>query len=265
MLSKLWFINILLVAGVIFFAVKTFDVWVKQQKQYPEPIPHTRQEIQQEKQFAKRSVPPESSYRTIADKNLFSEDRKEYLPLTIDPELESTLEHETEIKPFDGFGKNVTLYGVMIWDDIKKALITNPDRKTGEPQDIWVQKGDTLLEIKRQNRVATLKVDEILNDRILVRDESSKYEILLYDKDKARKRQMIRMDEAPEVITPSDTPSAASRTRQVRPQKRGVPPDTPDTTDTPNNMAPESPNEETEEPQYEIINTPFGEIKRRIN
>lgn len=259
MLSKLWFINILLVAGVIFFAVKTFDVWVKQQKQYPEPIPHTRQEIQQEKQFAKRSVVPESSYRTIADKNLFSEDRKEYLPLTIDPELESTLEHETEIKPFDGFGKNVTLYGVMIWNDVKKALITNPDRKTGEPQDIWVQKGDTLLEIKRQNSVATLKVDEILNDRILVRDESSKYEILLYDKEKARKREMIKMDEAPEVITPSDTPSAASRTRQVRPQKREVPPD------TPNNMAPESPNEEAAEPQFEIINTPFGEIKRRIN
>jgi hypothetical protein len=259
MFSKLWFINIVLVVGVIFFAVKTFDVWFKQQKQYPEPIPHTRQEIQQEKQFTKRNVPPESSYRVIADKNLFSEDRKEYLPPTLDPELDSALEHETEIKPFDGFGKNVTLYGVMIWDDIKKALITNPDRKTGEPQDIWVQKGDTLLEIKRQNRVATLKVDEILNDRILVRDESSKYEILLHDKEKTRKREMIKMDEAPEVIVPGDTPRAASRTRQAQPQKREIPPNVPD------NTAPESQNEEAPEPQFEIINTPFGEIKRRIN
>ena len=259
MLSKLWFINILLVAGVIFFAVKTFDVWFSRQKQYPEPIPHTRQEIQQEKQFTKRNVPPESSYRVIADKNLFSEDRKEYLPPTIDPELESALENETEIKPFDGFGKNVTLYGVMIWDDIKKALITNPDRKTGEPQDIWVQKGDTLLEIKRRDKVATLKVDEILNDRILVRDESSKYEILLHDKEKTRKREMIKMDEAPEVIVPGETPRAVSRTRQAQPQKREIPPNVPD------NTAPELQNEEAPEPQFEIINTPFGEIKRRIN
>jgi hypothetical protein len=259
MFSKLWFINIVLVAGVIFFAVKTFDVWFKEQKQYPEPVPHARQEIQQEKQVTKRNLPPESSYRTIADKNLFSEDRKEYLPPTIDPELESSLEHETEIKPFDGFGKNVTLYGVMIWDNVKKALITNPDRKTGEPQDIWVQKGDTLLEIKRRDSVATLKVDEILKDRILVRDESSKYEILLYDKEKARKREMIKMDKAPKVITPTDTGRAPSQTRQAQPQKREVPPN------TPNNAAPESENEEAAEPQFEIINTPFGEIKRRIN
>lgn len=255
MFSKLWFLNIVLVVGVIFFAVKTFDVWFKQQKQYPEPISSTRQEIQPEKQFAKRNLPPESAYRTIADKNLFSEDRKEYLPPTPDPELDSNLEHEGEIKPFDGFGKSVTLYGVLIWNDIKKALITNPDKKSGEPQDIWVQKGDTLLEIKKRDGVAALKVDEILNDRILVRDEASKYEILLYDKEKSRQREMIKMDEAPEVIAPSETPRAASRKRPPRPQK----------SEAPETMDPESKNEEDEEPQFEIINTPFGEIKRRIN
>jgi hypothetical protein len=261
MFSKLWFINIVLVVGVVFFAVKTFDVWFQGQKEYPEQISTVRQEVQPEKQFAKPNLPPESAYRTVADKNLFSEDRTEYLPPTPDSELDSTLDNETEIKPFDGFGKNVTLYGVLIWDDIKKALITNPDRKSGDPQDIWVKKGDTLLEIKRGGGVAALKVDEILNDRILVRDESSKYEILLYDKEKAKKREMIKMDEAPEVISPQDATRAASRTRQAQPQSSEVPPNTP----SPNNMAPESQNEEAVEPQYEIINTPFGEIKRRIN
>jgi hypothetical protein len=255
MFSKLWFINILLVAGVIFFAVKTFDVWFNHQKQDTEPISTSRQEIQPEKQLAKRNLSPESTYRTIADKNLFSEDRTEYLPPTPDTELESALESESGIKPFDGFGKSVTLYGVFIWNDVKKALITNPDRKNGEPEDIWVQKGDTLLEINRRDKVAALKVDEILNDRILVRDESSKYEILLYDKEKPRQRQMIKMNEAPEIINPRDTPRAASRTRPAKPQQG----------ETPESMAPESNNEEAAEPQFEIINTPFGEIKRRIN
>jgi hypothetical protein len=103
----------------------------------------------------------------------------------------------------------------------KKALITNPDRKSGDPQDIWVKKGDTLLEINRRDRVAALKVDEILNDRILVRDESSKYEILLYDKEKSKKREMIKMDEAPEVISSPGSTRAASRTRPAQPQRRG--------------------------------------------
>ncbi len=255
MFSKLWFINIVLVVGVLFFAVKIFDVWFNQPRQIPEPTAAAAQEVQPEKQVAKRNLPPESSYRTIAEKNLFAEDRKEYLPPTLDPELDSSLEHEAEIKPFEGFGKNVTLYGVMIFQDVKKALITNPDRKSGEPQDIWVKKGDTLLEIKRRDSVAALKVDEILRDRILVRDETSKYEILLYDKDKSKQRELIRMDEAPEVPPARNIPRAASRTRPVQPQ----------TSEVPNNIPQESQNEEASEPQYEIINTPFGEIKRRIN
>jgi hypothetical protein len=254
MFSKLWFINIILVLGIIFFAVKTFDIWSTQQTQFPEPISSARQEIQPEKQLAKRNLPPESSYRAIADKNLFSADRKEYLPPTPDSELEPNLDNETEIKPFDGFGKNVTLYGVMIWNDTKKALITNPDRKSGDPQDIWIQKGDTLLEINRRDKVAALKVHEILNDRVLVKDGSSKYEILLYDKEKTKQREMITMDQTPEVIAPRDTPRPAARTRIDRSQKR----------ESIEDMASES-NEEVQEPQFEIINTPFGEIKRRIN
>ena len=255
MFSKLWFLNIVLVVGVIFFTVKTFNVWFNRQKQNPEPVSITRQEVSQEKLFAKRNLPPESAYRSIADKNLFSEDRKEYLPPTPDTELDPALENEAEIKPFEGFGKSVTLYGVFIWNDFKKALITNPDKKDGDRQDIWVQKGDTLLEVRRPNRVATLKVDEILNDRILVRDGSSKYEILIYDKEKSKKREMIRMDEAPEVISPRDLPEPVSENRAGRPQRREVQ----------KAISAEPENGEAEEPQYEIINTPFGEIKRRIN
>jgi hypothetical protein len=255
MFSKLWFINILLVFGVIFFAVKTFDIWTTQNKQLPEPISSARQEIQTEKQVVKRNLPPESSYRAIADKNLFSADRKEYLPPTPDSELEPNLDHEAEIKPFDGFGKNVILYGVMIWNDTKKALITNPERKSGDPQDIWVQKGDTLLEINRRDKVAALKVHDILNDRILVKDGASKYEILLYDKEKPKHREMITMDEAPaEVITHREITRPATRTRIDRSQTR----------ESIKDMGSES-NEEAQEPQFEIINTPFGEIKRRIN
>lgn len=265
MFSKLWFINIALAAGVVFFAVKTHDVWFKQQKQYSEPaVSATRQETQQERQFTMPNLPPESSYRSIVDKNLFSEDRAEYLPPTPDPELELSMENETEVKPFEGFGKNVILYGVFIWEDNKKALITNPDPKQGGPKDIWVERGDVLLEVRKHNKVATLKVDDILTDRILVKDETDKYEILLYDKNNPRERETIKMDEVAEVIAPDES--------GVEPE--GEPDAEPDEPKTPFNQIQKAIEnkrknakkpESAEEPEYEIVNTPFGEIKRRIN
>lgn len=257
MFSKLWFINIALALGVIFFSVKTYDVWSKKERQYPETVSFTRQSASQERQFAMRNLPPESTYRAIADKNLFSEDRAEYLPPTPDPELDLGLENEAEIKPFEGFGKSVNLYGVFIWDDVRRALITNPNAQRGEPKDIWVEKGDVLLEVRRHNKIATLKVDDILGDRILVRDESDKYEILLYDKDKPRQRETIQTDQSPEVISSNETPRASAQPRRNPPQRRNQ---------VSENGNIEPPNQTTQtEPEYEIINTPFGEIKRRIN
>lgn len=283
MLSKVWFVNIVLAVCVIFFAVQTFDVWFTKQKRYPEPISSEKQEFQQDKQLVKRNLPPESAYRAIVDKNLFSADRKEYLPPTPDPEIDLSLEPEGEIKPFEGFGKNVVLYGVLIWDDVRKALITNPSSKRGESKDIWVEKGDILLEVKRHNKVATLKVDDILKDRILVKDESNKYEILLYDKENPRQRETIRMDEAPEVIIPeviapsepSQVPVPAKTAQALRKailenirsdSKKTESQEEPGSeTGTSPGTAPESEPGAEPEPQYEIINTPFGEIKRRIN
>ncbi len=261
MFSKLWFINIGLALGVIFFSVKTYDVWSQKERQYPETIPLTRQSTSQERQFAMRTLPPESTYRAIADKNLFSEDRIEYLPPTPDPELELVLENEAEIKPFEGFGKSVNLYGVFIWDDIRRALITNPNAQRDEPRDIWVEKGDVLLEVRRHNKIATLKVDDILVDRILVRDESDKYEILLYDRDRPRHRETIQTDQSPAVISSQETPRTTAQPRRTHPQRRDQ---VRDQVLESGNM--DSPNQKNQtEPQYEIINTPFGEIKRRIN
>ena len=91
MFSKFWLINIFLAAGVIFFAIKTYDVWFSGQNPLESAVPPAKEEIAKEKQFTKPDLPQESAYRTFVDRNLFSEDRAEYLPPALDPEIGAEL------------------------------------------------------------------------------------------------------------------------------------------------------------------------------
>ncbi len=262
MFSKFWLVNVFLAAGVIFFAVRTHEVWFSGEDPLEsEPLP-AKEESAKEKQFVKPNLSSESIYRVFVDKNLFSEDRAEYLPPPPEAEsgAETGQEPAPEIKPFEGFGQRVTLYGVFIYKEIKKALITNPDRKRGGAQDIWVEKGDVVLEVKQRDQVATLTVDDILEDRLLVKDGANRYEILLYDKENPKNRQTVAKDEEPKVVAPQAEVSNEAMVKE-RP-KRGA--NHPRKQNEPQEAAAQTV-ENTEDPdsQYEIINTPFGEIKRR--
>ena len=262
MFSKYWLMNIVLAAGVIFFAVKTHEVWFSGENPLESEIPPAKEESENEKQFTKPNLPLESTYRTFVDRNLFSEDRAEYLPPAPEPELSDGGESESGagIKPLEGFGQKVTLYGVFIYKDVKKALITNPGRERGQPKDIWVEKGDVVLEVNKRDHVATLTVDEILEDRLLIKDGADRYEVLLYDKENPKKRPTVKKDEIPVVVTPKK----AAPKKSSRSTKR---PGTIATKPAQDNVQKETARTAEEDKgsgsEFEIINTPFGEIKRR--
>ncbi len=261
MFSKFWLVNILLAAGVVFFAVKTHDVWFSGEDPLKTvSLPEKEESV--EKQFVRPNLPSESNYRTFVDKNLFAEDRAEYLPPTPEPEPEVLNEPELgpqpepEIKPFEGFGQKVTLYGVFMYKNIKKALITNPERNRDAPKDIWVEKGDVVLEVKKRNEVATLTVDDILEDRLLIKDGANRYELLLYDKENPKQRQTVAKDETPRVVAPKEpTVGKNPETITKKPDKGNAP--RRDSQTVEKNDGADS--------KFEIINTPFGEIKRRKN
>ncbi len=255
MFSKIWLINIILGVFIIFFAVKTYDVWfAKKEKEEIRLSATENNENYSVKEFSKRNLPSESNYRVIVDKNLFREERTEYLPdPEPDAELEPSSESEPEIKTLDGFGVKIELYGVVIWKDYKKALITNTERERGKTGEKWVEKGDTILEIKRRNKDVELIVDEIFEDRILVKGGDDRYEILLYDKDNPKKRANVARNRGPKVVS-----SASDPAKKQKIVKKSAPSKGQETKKKPN-VKKASPSE----PEYEVINTPFGEIKRR--
>ncbi len=262
MFSKFWLVNILLAAGVVFFAVKTHDVWKHREMPAETATPQADKEKAGEKRFAKRSLPSETSYKTVVDKNLFADDRSEYLPPEPEPEpepepaaveKEPEPEPQPEIKPFEGFGKKVTLYGVVLYNDYKKALISNPERGSDAPKDIWVAKGDVVMEMKKRDQTMVVRVEDILEDRILVEDGTDRYEVMLYDKENPKKRPVIKKANEPEVVSSQKEPKKATAKKTARPKRKKAP----------NRTAEAVEEKKSDESKYEVINTPFGEIKRR--
>ncbi len=130
------------------------------------------------------------------------------------------------------------LYGVIMVDDYKKALINNPgDQKTGA-KNRWVSEGE---------QIGNLKVRQIRQDEILLVDGSNSYRVLLYDPDKASKisgksgRQSNKNVAQPKVISAGAEPKVVKKKKPKQTEKVTI----------------------SADGQYEIIDTPLGKIKRK--
>jgi len=231
MFSKIWPVNICLAGLALFFGTKTHEIWVRGEKTVPkmQVVQKSEPSSRVSKRAVKRRVSPESSYEVVATRNLFSPERAESVPPDPDP--------EPEVKQLSGFGKNITLYGVIIMDDYKSALISNPlIKEPDERQNKWVKVGDMIDE---------LEVTEIRKERILLAEKEEKYEILLYNKDKPVRNGKTKKAvnrRAKKAVKPTVVMSESKK----RKSGSGV-----------------SKKKGSSQPGYEIINTPFGEVKRK--
>jgi hypothetical protein len=265
---KIWILNLVLIGLVVFSAFKIYKVWVQREDVVIQEAARRESTSVEPPGVVEGKMPPESTYKNVVDKNLFSPDRAEYLPDTppIDEEV-SPEEKAPEIKPLDGFGKKITLYGVLITDDQKMALISNPERKRGAPKDMWVKSGDSILEVKQRSDTVSLKVEEILKDRLIVNDGgTTKYEVLLYDAEKTQEREVIEKEAEVEVVggeeKPPKEPKKARPKAPPKAQQEAPPEEAAEILPQPE--AVESPAQQAPKDEYEVINTPFGEIKRRV-
>lgn len=170
-----------------------------------------------------QTIPVEATYRAVTDQNLFSPDRKEYIP--------EQKPQETEEKQVQSIGKvsgkAVELRGVMQIGDKHSGFILNPDSDT-ERKYKWVVVGD---------RIGTMEVTEILPDRLLLRHGGEEFEIKLSDikKDNVPSTSPLKME--PTIVSTS-TPSKS-------------------------NAAPDKTQDKNSSKESTIINTPFGNINRK--
>jgi len=150
------------------------------------------------------------SYGMIAEKNIFSSDRKEFaspsLPLAEAPKT---------ARP------QVILSGVVISEDYQSASVSSPGRplKKGERETMILKPGD---------RIGEYKLAKIEADRITMESAGDSFEVLLYDGKKTRIKAEANTGTQPSVaktaqLSPATLPAVG--TAQAEPLKKpGEPP-----------------------------------------
>lgn len=191
MFSKIWLVNLILALFAAFFGLKAYGILSGGHKTGVETraVEGHREKVRKgtAKGLMRRPFPPESAYAMVVSKNLFSPERSGSEPGQGKQDEDDSL----RVGQLKSALKRITLYGVVITDDYRAALVTSTRKKTsrgrrrltqqkaGEKQTKWVRKGDTLSDFE---------VAEIMEDRILLKAGSKSYDLLLYDKDRPKIR-----------------------------------------------------------------------------
>lgn len=230
MFSRLWLINLVLAAGVIFFGLKAYEVWSEEDKRPSETGPINKPLPLPGKKVAKLSVPPESGYEVVVSNNLFSVERSELKP-QIQGEKPKTVpkSDERELMMLERAFKLIDLYGVIIANDYKAAFITEisvggptggsakrPTRAFARVNKQGVKR------VKEGDTVGRFKVKEIEKTSVLLTAGGREWQVSLFDKDKPKRRVAIKKATGP-VVVGAGSKDKAVRKPEVIGEKKVVP------------------------------------------
>lgn len=262
-------INLVLAGLCVYFGLQIVDVWEENgpASRAAQAAPTTTQTVNADGRPPSRPVPPETAYAVIEDRNLFSPDRT-------GPEAD---EEETEAPAkAQSAPTGVGLFGVMILKDVKKALVDDIDGSDSRPSQ-WVYEGDT---------VRGWTVETIEKDRITLTSANGTHDLSLYDRRKRRAAGKSGKDGPTVVNTGAEakrdqpfedgTEQAEQASPKPKPTESQGPKKQPEPPASESSPAPPNPpkNRMTSQddgsrnppksPKYEIIQTPFGEIRKLI-
>ncbi len=242
MIPRIWLINVILALCVVAAGSSAYSVWVQEDPfRQIDPSKESPMVAAETRRTNKRVTLRESAYRIIAERTLFSPDRAEYLP----EESDSVIKVEQPVLS----GRKVNLYGVIIMDSDRKALIDdpNPKRKPKEPPRKWVRVGEMF---------GNVRVVAIESESVSLAEGTKIYEIPLYTKKGASPSSIdparSRPTSSPTVVsTEAKGKSPVRENVSSGAEKRKVPPKV------------DRGKQDEGTGEYEIVNTPFGPVKRK--
>ncbi len=236
---KTGLINFILTICAVFFGIRAYQVWIDKGKTGTETRASRESESVPETKAVNRRIPSESEYEILAKKNLFSQDRTESLPEEAEP--------EPEVKELSSEAKKITLCGVVMMGDYKSALIRNSAASPDGQKNKWIKIGETIGE--------EIHVTDIRKDSILLSEKDKTYEIRLYDKNKDKSERIAEKpkESGKPTVVISESKAAPAQSKSSSPAVSG-----------PAGKS-ESGDQKEEGPKFEIINTPFGPMKRILN
>ncbi len=186
--SKYGLLCFLALALVLLLLVKNYEIWTQ-------PVEWVSEEDSARKPQAKpedksdglsafgpqKNRASVKSYASIAEKNIFSPDRKDFPTPT-------AAGGRQLVRP------QIILYGVTIIGNYKAASLSSPGRP--------LQKGEReTFTVKVGERVGEYKLSKISSDRVTLEAEGDTFEVLLYDQSKSKRRSDIRTEGKPASIT----------------------------------------------------------------
>jgi len=187
---------LLLFFFVVLLGLKNYETWTL-------PIELVPVKGEMKKPGAKVETPPATgakkeptaieSYIFVAEKNIFTPERKEF-PVIAPPPVPEV--KKPIVRP------QVILYGVTIVADYQSASVSNPGRqpRKGEREQMTLKIGD---------RVGDYKLAKILPDRITMEAEEDTFEVLLYDPKVPKQRTYVKTETKPATVTNTlPTPAA---------------------------------------------------------
>ena len=187
---------------IIFLLIlKNYETWTRSVEVTPERTTVKKQETKIENPPAARPQKVEGMTQhdaaTIAAKNIFSPDRKDF------PTQSS--EARRIVRP------QIILYGTTIGDDYQFASIVNPGRSLlrGERETMSLKVGD---------KVGDYKLAKVLPDRIVMEGGEDSFEVLLHDAKAPKKRTEVRTETKPAAVTSTlPTPAAPEAPKTAPP------------------------------------------------
>ena len=211
--SRYGILGLLVLLLVVILGFKNFEIW-----SYSGPSMSPRKDAK--KASVKQDLPPAflparergsaAPYLTIAEKNIFSPDRKDFA-------VQMSGETEPASRP------QVVLYGIVIADRFQTASVVSPGRP--------LMKGERELKtVKLGDQIGGYKLAKILPDRIMLEAAGDSFEVLLFDPKSAKRRTDVRTTSTPRAISgsppkPSSTaaPPSPAGPRTVSPRTAPTP------------------------------------------
>ena len=220
MLSRVWMINWVLAAAVLFFGIKAYEVWSKEERTVPIVDSPKRSLHVPEKTVVKMDAYNESEYGVVVSHNLFSSSRTpNETNETKKEEQGSKSEPKSKQGPdprllqlLKAAAKQIVLYGVVIRDGEKKVLIKSPElppsrnqrrRQPSTGQEVkWVKVGDP---------VHRFTVNEITNTGVVLSAEGLTFDIVLYDENRTKRQAPAKPSAGPTVVETKGALEAAAK------------------------------------------------------
>jgi len=187
-------ISLFLALVFVLLIFKNYETWNQPIEALPEKEMTKKPEKKSEPYPITKDQEENTTIKTyvgIADKNIFSPERKEF-PITLIPggELKKPI-----IRP------QIVLFGISIVGDYQSATVSTP----GKP----LQKGEReTTTLKIGESVGEYKVSKILSDRIMMAAGEDSYEVLLHDPKMPKKRTYVKTESKPAAVVSVSPPTA---------------------------------------------------------